>query len=224
MRVGRVNAGARVTGLVCLALLVAACGQDEDVEATVTPGSYASEEVVKDPEPTEDPMVSLRYVDVTQLDREYNWSDRDQRHRLNAFLIAKLPYDILLNNRLSYYSAQPTSESCGPTPSTPFAAPAGERANTVFGSGSDRNCENGSIIKRNTLRKDNEFFSLDVRLSKIFEVGTGEVEAIVEVFNLLNTDNFRDPTFAGFLFNFDGTVQSGLGDPRQVQVGVKYRF
>ena len=163
-------------------------------------------------------------MDVTQLDREYNWSDRDQRHRLNAWLIAELPYGILLNNRLSYYSAQPVSESCGPTDINPFAAPAGQRANTVFGGGSDRLCANGMILKRNTLRKDNEFFSLDVRLSKIFEVGTGQVEAIVEVFNLLNTDNFRDPAFAGLLFNFDGTVQSGLGDPRQVQVGVKYRF
>ncbi len=162
---------------------------------------------------------TLRYVDINQLDREYNWSDRDQRHRLNAWLIAELPYGILLNNRLSYYSAQPISESCGANNQG-----SGQRSTAVFGNLSDRICPNGSIIKRNTLRKDNEFFSLDVRLSKIFEIGTGEVEAIVEVFNLLNTDNFRDPAFAGLLFNFDGTVQSGLGDPRQVQVGVKYRF
>ena len=162
---------------------------------------------------------TLRYVDINRLDREFNWSDRDQRHRLNAWLIAELPYGILLNNRLSYYSAQPASESCGVD-----NKPTGQRSLTVFGDLSDRICPNGTIIKRNTLRKDNEFFSLDVRLSKVFQIGTGEVEAIVEVFNLLNTDNFRDPTFAGFLFNFDGTVQSGLGDPRQVQVGVKYRF
>ena len=53
-----------------------------------------------------------------------------------------------------------------------------------------------------------------MRLSRPILVGTGQLEAIVEVFNLLNTNNFRDPSSAGLLFNFDGTVQSGLGDPR----------
>ena len=28
----------------------------------------------------------------------------------------------------------------------------------------------------------------------------------------------------GLLFNFDGTVQSGLGDPRQVQIGLRYVY
>ncbi len=167
---------------------------------------------------------TLRYVDVLQLDREYGYSDRDQRHRFNAWLIARLPLDIVFNNRFSFYSAQPVSESCGPTTANPFAAPAGERANTVFGGGSDRLCADGSILKRNTLRKDNAFFSWDVRFTKSFQIGTGEVEANLEFFNVTNADNFRDPAFAGLLFNFDGTVQSGLGDPRQVQVGVKYRF
>lgn len=163
---------------------------------------------------------TLRYVDPRKFDREYNWSDRDQRHRLNAFVLTRLPGDFLLNSRLSYYSAQPTSESCGSNNQG-----TGRRSLNPFGFGSDRICPNGAILKRNTLRKDNEFFSVDLRLSRVFKLpGRGEIEAIVEVFNLFNTDNFRDPTFAGLLFNFDGTVQSGLGDPRQVQVGVKYRF
>jgi len=46
----------------------------------------------------------------------------------------------------------------------------------------------------------------------------------VEVFNLLNRDNFRDPSSASLLFNFDGTIRNGLGDPRQIQVGVRYGF
>ena len=163
---------------------------------------------------------TLRYVDVTQLDREWGYSDRDQRHRLNAFLLTRLPSDILINTRVSYYSAQPTSEACGSN-----NQPSGNRSLNPFGGGSDRICPNGTILTRNTLRKDNEFFSIDLRLSRRFRIEKGgEFEAIVEVFNLLNTDNFRDPTFAGLLFNFDGTVQSGLGEPRQVQFGVKYRF
>ena len=156
---------------------------------------------------------TFRYVDATQLAREWGYSDRDQRHRFNAWALAALPGGILLNQRLSYYSAQPVSASC-----------AGARSTNPWGAASDRICADGSITARNTLRKDNDFFSYDVRLSRPILVGSGQLEAIVEVFNLLNTDNFRDPSSVGLLFNFDGTVQSGLGDPRQVQVGLRYIY
>ena len=156
---------------------------------------------------------TFRYVDATQLEREWGYSDRDQRHRFNAWALAALPGGILLNQRLSYYSAQPVSASC-----------TGSRSTNPWGAASDRICNDGSITARNTLRKDNEFFSYDVRLSRPILVGSGQLEAIVEVFNLLNTDNFRDPSSVGLLFNFDGTVQSGLGDPRQVQVGLRYVY
>ena len=156
---------------------------------------------------------TFRYVDPTQLEREWGYSDRDQRHRFNAWALAALPGGILLNQRLSYYSAQPVSASC-----------AGSRSTNPWGAASDRICNDNSITARNTLRKDNEFFSYDVRLSRPILVGSGQLEAIVEVFNLLNTDNFRDPSSVGLLFNFDGTVQSGLGDPRQVQVGLRYVY
>ena len=156
---------------------------------------------------------TFRYVNPTQLDREWGYSDRDQRHRFNLWTLTRLPGDLFLNNRISYYSAQPTSASCKGQPTT-----------NPWGATSDRICADGSIIQRNTLRKDNAFFSWDARLSRPIPLGNGYLEAIVEVFNLLNTDNFRDPSSAGLLFNFDGTVQSGLGDPREVQIGMRYVF
>ncbi len=156
---------------------------------------------------------TFRYVDATQLEREWGYSDRDQRHRFNVWALAAVPGGVSINQRLSYYSAQPISASC-----------AGGRAANPWGATSDRICDDGSITARNTLRKDNEFFSYDVRLSRPILVGGGQLEAIVEVFNLLNTDNFRDPASGGLLFNFDGTVQSGLGEPRQVQVGLRYVY
>lgn len=52
----------------------------------------------------------------------------------------------------------------------------------------------------------------------------GALEAIVEVFNVTNTDNFRDPAATSLLFNFDGTIRSGLGDPRQIQAGMRWVF
>ncbi len=170
---------------------------------------------------------TLRYARADNLAPEYNWSDRDQRHRVNGWFLLRLPYDVLVNNRVSYYSAQPISESCGPRPAgnpfgaNPFAPPAGERAAAP----TDRLCADGSVLTRNTLRKDNEFFSWDIRLSKVFPFAGGQqFEAIFEVFNVTNSDNFLDPAFGSLLFNFDGTVQSGLGAPRQAQVGARWAF
>jgi hypothetical protein len=164
---------------------------------------------------------TFRYARADSLQREYNWSDRDQRHRVNAWALAKLPAGVFMNNRVSYYSAQPVSVSCGPSPFSPFAPAAGERATSAL----DRNCSNGSVLQRNTLRKDNAYFSWDVRFSRPFNAGPrGQVEAMVEVFNVTGNDNFRDPAYGGLLFNFDGTIRSGLGDPRQLQAGLRWVF
>src|SRR5213078_1603105 len=164
---------------------------------------------------------TFRYARADNLAPEYNWSDRDQRHRFNAWALVRLPGEIYFNNRVSYYSAQPTSESCGPSPLSPFAPPKGERA----ASPADRNCADGTVLTRNTLRKDNAYFSWDVRLSRPINTGRqGQAELIIEVFNVTNTDNFKDPAYGGLLFNFDGTIRSGLGDPRQLQAGVRWVF
>ncbi|HVS59787.1 MAG TPA: TonB-dependent receptor [Gemmatimonadaceae bacterium] len=158
---------------------------------------------------------SFRYAQANRLDREYNYSDRDQRHRLNLWALYHLPWDLYANSRFSWYSAQPTSEKCVNN------APSGQRA-TAPG---DRICANGTILLRNTIRRDNTFASWDIRLSRPFRTArNGQLEAIVEVFNVLNRDNFRDPSSASLLFNFDGTIRNGLGDPRQIQVGVRYGF
>ena len=63
-----------------------------------------------------------------------------------------------------------------------------------------------------------------LRATRPFETGAGRLEAIFEVFNITNADNFRDPASGSLLFNFDGTVRNGLGDPRQAQLGVRYVF
>jgi len=158
---------------------------------------------------------SFRYAAANRLDREYNYSDRDQRHRLNLWALYHFPFDIYGNTRFSWYSAQPTSEKCINN------QPSGQRATAP----TDRICANGTILLRNTIRRDNAFASWDIRLSRPFRVNrSGQFEALVEVFNVLNRDNFRDPSSASLLFNFDGTIRNGLGDPRQIQVGVRYGF
>ncbi len=158
---------------------------------------------------------TFRYARADSLGREWGFSDRDQRHRLNAFVLSRLPAGFLMNNRFSYTSAQPMSESCVGN------APSGIRAATA----GDRLCTNGSVIERNTLRRANEYASWDLRLARPFALGNGRsLEAIVEVFNVLGRNNFRDPAFGSLLFNFDGTIRSGFGDPRQIQAGMRYAF
>ena len=159
---------------------------------------------------------TFRYAQADSLQREYNWSDRDQRHRFNAWALAILPGDFYLNNRVSAYSAQPASEVCGPD-----NVGTGQRAVTP----QQRICPDGHILQRNTIRRDNAYFSWDIRLSRPFNLGPrGTFEAIFEVFNVTNADNFKDPASGGTFLNFDGTIRSGLGEPRQFQVGGRYLF
>ncbi len=164
---------------------------------------------------------TLRYADPRDLSPEYNWSDRDRRHQVNAYALFTLPGDVYFNNVFRYLSESPVSESCGPTAANPFAPPAGQRAAAP----ADRVCADGSIIQRNTLRRENDFFTWDVRISKAFSFGSGQtIEPIFEVFNLTNADNFLDTAQGSLLFNFDGTIRSGLGDTRRAQLGVRFRF
>jgi hypothetical protein len=86
---------------------------------------------------------------------------------------------------------------------------------------SDRIRPDDTIVRRNIGRKDNKYSSLDLRISKDFLVAGLTIEPIVEAFNLFNSDNFLAPEVTNLIFNFDGTIRSGNGDPRQVQLGLR---
>ncbi len=141
---------------------------------------------------------TFRYADPRNLTPEYNWSDRDQRHRFNAFATFLLPYEINISPIVQYRSAQPTS---------------------VTNRGTFPN-----IVKRNTIRLDNAFFTFDIRASKAFKFGERmSLEAIFEAFNLFNNRNQRSLP-RPLTFNFDGTVSAGYGEPRQAQLGLRFKF
>jgi hypothetical protein len=159
---------------------------------------------------------TLRYARADSLGKEYNWSDRDQRHRFNLWVLTILPGDFYVNNRLSAYSAQPASETCGAG-----NVGTGQRASRPV----QRICPDGHVLQRNTIRRDNAYLSWDIRLSRPFNFGRqGAVELIFEAFNVTNNDNFKDPSSGGTYDNFDGTIRSGLGEPRQFQAGIRYLF
>jgi hypothetical protein len=95
----------------------------------------------------------------------------------------------------------------------------------VGSSPQDRILANGYIIRRNTLWKNNTFFAFDFRADKNIKLGERvRLQLIVDAFNLTNRANPKHPETTSLLFNFDGTVQSGLGDPRQAQLGLRLLF
>jgi len=136
-----------------------------------------------------------RSFDVTNPGLDYAISDRDIRHKFNFITYAELPWGFEGNARVQARSAQPI------TPAVRTAT------------------------NRNTLRKDNEFFSFDWRLQRPFKFGERfAVIPIVEMFNTFNTANNINPLTTPGLFNFDGFLRQGVGDPLQVQFAVRFTF
>jgi Carboxypeptidase regulatory-like domain/TonB-dependent Receptor Plug Domain len=169
---------------------------------------YTYSKDMSDDDNERDPF-TFRYAKITGLEKEWSYSDRDQRHRVNAWLLYQAPLGINVDLRYAYRSAQPQSITA-----------TGAVANTP----QDRINPDGSVTRRNLGRKDNQFNSLDLRLTKDLAFGRLTVQPIVEVFNVFNNANFKRPEVTSLIFNFDGTVQSGTGDPRQVQLGVRLLF
>jgi hypothetical protein len=158
---------------------------------------------------------TIRYADYLDLDAEYSRSDRHSRNRVNIFGLFDLPKDVQLSALLQYRSPNPTT-------GTDLI---GQDVN-LDGQANDRRFVNGVDVGRNQQEKDNQFFTIDLRASKIFMLSGGKsVEALFEVFNLTNSDNnIVSQISGGLLFDFSGTIRSGVGDPRQAQVGVRFRF
>ncbi len=172
----------------------------------------------KSDEDNERDPFTFPYANAANLGPEYGYSDRDQRHRINAYVLWVAPGQINVNVSWQYRSAQPVS-ICGPSSINALCKPG-----DVASGPSDRNNTDGSVTERNLGRKDNQFNSVNLRISRPFVVGAVTVEPIAEAFNLFNSKNLKKPGAVSLLFNFDGTVQSGLGDPRQAQIGVRVLF
>jgi hypothetical protein len=158
---------------------------------------------------------TIRYADYLDLASEYSLSDRHSRHRVNIFGLFDLPKDVQLTALVQYRSPNPTT-------GTDLV---GQDLNND-GHANDRRFVNGVDVGRNQQEKDNQFFTLDLRASKIFMLSGGKsVEALFEVFNLTNSENnIVSQISGGLLFDFSGTIRSGTGDPRQAQIGVRFRF
>lgn len=158
----------------------------------------------KDDDSNERDPFTDRSFNVNNLQADYALSDRDIRHKFNFYMYAELPWEFQFTPRVQARTAQPA---------TPFPLTA---------------------TNRNTLRKDNEYFSFDWRLARPFKFGERfELIPTVEMFNTFNTDNRinalsvpgnQNSLTAPSLFDFNGFLRQGVGEPRQVQLALRFVF
>jgi len=136
-----------------------------------------------------------RSFDINNLQLDYSLADRDIRHKFNFVLNGELPMGFEANARIQARGAQPI---------TPGARTA---------------------TNRNDGRKNNEYFSFDWRLSKVFRFAERySIIPTIEMFNTFNNMNLINPLTTVPLFNFDGFLRQGVGDPRQLQLAAKFTF
>ncbi len=140
-----------------------------------------------------------RSFNFFDLEKDWGPSDRDIRHKVNLFGYFTFS-SFQVNGRFQARTAQPITAS-------PRSL-------------------NGEDRGRNGERKDNEFFSFDWRVARPFRLngGTVTVTPIIEMFNTFNNANNINPLSTPALFNFDGFLRAGVGDPRQAQLAVKITF
>ena len=144
-----------------------------------------------------DPFTDRR-LDPSNPARNYSFSDRDERHKFNLFSYAELPGGFNLDLRLQAHTPQPI---------------------TPTGCAADPTC------KRNSTWKDNEYISFDWRVMRPFKFGDRyALIPMIEMFNTFNNKNNVNPLTTPALFDFSGFLREGVGDPREVQLAVKFTF
>jgi Carboxypeptidase regulatory-like domain/TonB dependent receptor len=163
-------------------------------------GNYVLSKDMDSDSKERDPFVDYSfYPSFADLDKDYGPADRDIRHKFNLYGYGDLPWGLKGNARIQARSAQPI---------TP-----------------DPRVVNGVDLGRNSARKDNEYSSFDWRVMRPFRFGKGyEVVPIFEMFNTFNSANNVNPLVAPALFDFNGFLRLGVGDPRQAQLAVRVTF
>jgi hypothetical protein len=149
----------------------------------------------KDDDSNERDPFTDRSFNPFNLSLDYALSDRDIRHKFNFYTSVEMPWGLDGNFRIQARSAQPIT----PDPRT--------------------------ATNRNSLRKDNQYFSFDWRIQRPFRFGERyALIPIVEMFNTFNNKNNINPLTTAALFNFDGFLRQGVGDPRQLQLALRFTF
>jgi Carboxypeptidase regulatory-like domain len=177
--------------------------------------------VDKDDDSNERDPFTFRYANLFNLAAEYSNSDRDERHKFNFYTVSNLPWGFDADVRMQAHSAQPITDVANLNPTGAPCSIANSNTRFVIPSGGGPAVDCG----RNHLRKDNAFFIFDFGVARPVHLGERfRVVPKIEVFNAFNNKNNVNPLSSPQLFDFNGFLRVGVGDPRQAQLAVRFEF
>jgi hypothetical protein len=175
----------------------------------------------KDNDSNERNFSGIQAEDFNNLDLNYGYSNRDQRWKGVLNSVWDTPFwGIGLTGTFRYATG------------SPYNITAGTDVNNDGQIGTDRPTVNGVHFARNSGRQP-DFYSLDLRVSKAFEVGPGRLSIFGECFNCTNASNsFVTQTVWGSAtgttpragFGATSGTNYGLGTPRTIQLAARYDF
>ena len=170
---------------------------------------------------------SLTLTDPSDPDYDWGISSRDIPHRVVASGVFTLPLDILASGILTFQSGSPYT-ALDPTigyhghPGF-YVGPYGPQTRAVM---------NGQLVAINGERND-AWTNLDLRITKRFDLGPAQLEALFEVFNVMNAATFRvsgsnqqEPVLEDLATPNPeyGLGSSLVGNQRQAQLGLRIVF
>ena len=154
------------------------------------------------------------------LEADRGPSDRDVRHRFVGSLVWALPGDFQLSSTIILNTGDPFNVTSGFDDNGDGLRndrPVIDSSNRPPGLELD-----DGLQTRNSARQPS-FYNMDIRASKAFDFGeAGRLELLVDVFNLFNNVNRR--TTNGNFSRSTFAVLNRVGDSRQAQIGIRYRF
>jgi outer membrane receptor protein involved in Fe transport len=166
-------------------------------------------------------FAGIQAEDFNDLDVNWGYSNRDQRWKAGVSAVWDTPFwGIGLSGSYVYN----TGSTRNPTANSDF--------NQDGQSSTDRpTAPDGNHFDRNSFRQPN-FRSLNLRLSKAFRIGPGDLTGLIECFNCADNPNRFYPSNT---WGTDGaaptctatscfTRASGVGTPRTFQVAARYDF
>jgi hypothetical protein len=186
--------------------------------------NYTWSEDLDDDSNERDPF-TFRYANFFDLAKEYSYSDRDEKHKFSFYTYMNLPWSIVGNIRMQAHSAQPITDftsSSGTTSGAPCTINNSQTRFVVISG-----AKTGPTVDcgRNHLRKDNAYFTFDWRLERDFRLGERfTLIPTVEMFNTFNNKNNINTLSSPLLFDFNGFLREGVGDPREVQLALRLKF
>ncbi len=171
----------------------------------------------RDNDSNERNFAGIQAEDYNNLDLNWGYSNRDQTWKAGVSAVWDTPFwGLGLSGSYSYN----TGSTRNPITNTDV--------NADGVGGTDRpTAPNGNHFDRNSYRQL-DFRSLNVRLSKAFRIGPGDLTALVECFNCSDSPNrFYPSNVWGTNYatpNSAFITASGVGTPRTFQVAARFDF